>query len=156
MATPDRTRNTRYVIVTAFVIALLGLWTWQSPEDAEADTPKAEEPAHVEPIEGTDLNRVTLTQKAAERLDIQTADASDERIDGTARRVIPYSALLYDEHGNAWAFTSPEPLVFVRQALTVERIEGDLVILTEGPAAGVKVVSVGGAMLYGAEHGVGH
>ncbi len=33
-------------------------------------------PAVVEKIEGTELNRVTLTEKAAQRLDIQTAVGS--------------------------------------------------------------------------------
>lgn len=156
MARTERTQNTRYAIISAVIIALLGIWAWQSPRNAEADTAKVEEPAHVELIEGSDLSRVTLTEKAAQRLDIQTADARDEQIGGQARRVIPYSAVLYDEHGNTWTYTSPEPLVYVRHALKVERIEGDLAILTEGPAAGTKVVSVGGAMLYGTEFGVGH
>src|SRR3972149_3086381 len=31
------------------------------------------QPAKVEPVQGTDLKRVTLTEKAAERLDIKTA-----------------------------------------------------------------------------------
>ena len=35
-------------------------------------------PVHVEPIEGTDLKRLVLTQKAAERLDIQTALVREE------------------------------------------------------------------------------
>lgn len=155
--TSQRKSNTRYIfIVSVLIIAALGIWSWQSPRGAEADTATADEPAHVELIEGTELSRVVLTQKAAERLDIQTADARDEQIGGTARRVIPYSAVLYDENGNAWTYTSPEALVYVRQAVTIERIEGDLAILTEGPAAGTKVVSVGGAMLYGTEYGVGH
>ena len=156
MTTSERMTNTRHIIVSALIIAALGLWTWQSPRPSETDSPKAGEPAYVELIEGTELSRVTLTQKAAERLDIQTADARDEQIGGTARRVIPYSAVLYDAHGSAWAYTNPESLVYVRQAVTIERIDGDLAILTEGPAAGTKVVSVGGAMLYGTEYGVGH
>jgi hypothetical protein len=37
------------------------------------------EPAKVEPLEGG-LNRVVLTEKAAERLDIQTAAVRDEQV----------------------------------------------------------------------------
>jgi len=37
-------------------------------------------PAHVEQIEGTDLKRVTLTEKAAERLDLQTAPLREEQV----------------------------------------------------------------------------
>ena len=31
------------------------------------------------------------------------------------RVVIPYSAVLYDADGATWMYTSPKPLVFVRQ-----------------------------------------
>jgi hypothetical protein len=40
----------------------------------------AEEPAYVEPIEGSDLKRVVLTERAAERLDIQTVSVREEQI----------------------------------------------------------------------------
>jgi hypothetical protein len=45
-------------------------------------------------------------------------------------------------------------LVFVRTPVTVDFIENDLVYLTEGPAAGTEVVTVGGSLLYGTETGV--
>ena len=93
------------------------------------------EPAHVEPIEGSELSRVTLSEKAAQRLDIQTAQIRDD--DRRApRQVIPYSALLYDPTGATWAYTSPEPLTFVRESITVESIQGDLVVLSAGPPTG--------------------
>ena len=38
------------------------------------------QPAHVEPIEGTDLKRVTLTEKAAERVAIQTAPVQETQV----------------------------------------------------------------------------
>jgi hypothetical protein len=37
-------------------------------------------PSQLEPIEGTDLSRVVLTEKAAERLDIQTVPVGEEQI----------------------------------------------------------------------------
>jgi hypothetical protein len=75
---------------------------------------------------------------------------------GARKKVIPYSAVLYDASGDAWVYTSPEPLQFVRARVTIDRIDGDLVVLQEGPAAGTKVVTVGAAELFGAESGVGH
>jgi hypothetical protein len=69
--------------------------------------------------------------------------------------VIPYAAVIYDLHGETWTYTSPEPLTFVRQAITVDYIEGDMAVLSDGPAAGTQVATVGVAELYGADTGVG-
>jgi hypothetical protein len=74
---------------------------------------------------------------------------------GAPKKVIPYSAVLYDASGDAWVYTSPEPLQFVRARVTIDRIDGDQAVLQEGPVAGTKVVTVGAAELFGAESGVG-
>jgi hypothetical protein len=73
---------------------------------------------------------------------------------GTRRIVIPYSAVIYDTHGETWVYTNPEPLVFVRHPIVIDYIEGDLAFLSVGPPSGMAVVTVGGAELYGAETGV--
>jgi len=112
-------------------------------------------PVTVESIDGTDLKRVTLIPRSAERLGIQTAAVTEERVAGALRTVMPYAALLYDEHGDTWAFTNPEGLAFVRASVTVDFIEGDLAVLSDGPPVGTLVVTVGAAELYGAETGVG-
>ena len=114
-----------------------------------------EEPAHVEPIVGSDVARVTLTEKAAERIDVQTTPvvlAGRNR----ARLVVPYAALLYDPSGKTWVYTNPDDLVFERAEVTVESIRGDRVFIDRGPQAGTDVVVVGPAELWGAEFGVGH
>jgi len=119
---------------------------------APASTPEEVIKAvHLEPIAGTDLNRVILTQKAAERLDIQTGLVRDEEIDGTQQKVIPYAAVLYDPNGQAWAYTNPEPLVFIRQAIVIDHIKGDMAVLSEGPDSGMAVVTIGAAELFGSE-----
>jgi hypothetical protein len=74
---------------------------------------------------------------------------------GMQRQVIPYSAVLYDLNGETWVYTNPEPLVFVRQPVSVDYIEGDLAVLSDGPPAGTQVATVGVAELYGADTGVG-
>jgi hypothetical protein len=71
------------------------------------------------------------------------------------KKIIPYSAIIYDLEGNTWVYTSPEPLVFVRHPVTVDYIEGDRAILSDGPPAGTEVAIVGVAELYGADTGVG-
>jgi hypothetical protein len=70
------------------------------------------------------------------------------------RKVIPYSAVIYDLTGKAWVYTSPKPLTYVRHPITIDYSRGDTTVLTDGPPAGVEVVTIGAAELYGAETGV--
>jgi hypothetical protein len=74
---------------------------------------------------------------------------------GEPRRVIPYSAVIYDVQGNTWAYTNPEPLVFVRSRIDVEFIEGRRAVLKDGPATGTVIVTAGGAVLLGVEQKFG-
>ena len=75
--------------------------------------------------------------------------------DGKKRKIIPYSAVLYDAEGHSWVYTNPEPLVFIRQPIQIDTIVGDEAILADGPPVGTAVVTVGGAELFGTEFGVG-
>ena len=118
---------------------------------ATNDTTKS--PAKVELVAGTSLKRVTLTPKAAQRLDIQTGQITE---DETGRKVTPYTSLFYDLAGDAWVYTSPEALSFVRQKVVVESIKGANVYLKDGPATGEKIVTVGVSELFGTEKTVGH
>ena len=118
------------------------------------------EPAHVEHVEGSDISRLTLTEKAMERLDVQTAPLAEAEVgeEGSkqARPVVPYSAIMYVPDGKTFVYTSPQPRTFVRQAVNVDYIEGDSAVLNEGPPAGTQIVTVGVAELFGTEIGVGH
>jgi len=117
-------------------------------------------PATLEESGQKGIMRVILTQRAAERIGIETAQIREEVVTSNAgaapRKVVPYGAILYDKKGDTWTFTNPQPLVFVRQAIAVERIDGDRVVLAEGPPPGTAVVTVGAAELMGAEHKYGH
>ncbi len=117
--------------------------------------PTGEPPAVVSAIEGSDLKQVVLSEQAATRLDVQTTPVTNESINGEQRLVVPYGALIYDLTGNTWVYVSSEPRTFVREAVTVELIEGNKVFLTKGPAVGTEVATVAVAELYGAETGVG-
>jgi hypothetical protein len=222
---------------------------------SDADTPTKTEPATVEHIEGTDLSRIILTPKAAERLGIETVGVREEEVtrkrmpggevvpppaekvaagtwvrvplnesdlqkvdrsqealvlpgddldaamkampveapaagdapdtsgylyyviesagrelrpgqhvrvetplagSGTLRKVVPHSSLIYGAHGETWVYTSPEPLTYIRHPVSVDYIEDDLAVLSDGPPAGTEVVSVGVAELFGTEFEVGH
>ena len=132
-------------------VALLALGCGGAVEGTEA-TPA---PLTVEAGAEDGPSRLTLSERAAERLGITTSPVAVEQVAGAERSVIPYAALLYDSEGTTWTYTNPEGLLFVRAPISVERIVGDLAILSEGPPAGTLVVTVGGAELWGAEHGVG-
>jgi hypothetical protein len=109
-------------------------------------------PAKLEKSDQEGIMRVRLEAKAAERLGLQTAPVRQEG----DKLVVPYGAIMYDTKGTTWTFTNPEPLVYVRHKVMVQGIEGDRVILTDGPPAGTNVVTVGAAELMGAEHKYGH
>ena len=109
-------------------------------------------PAKLEESGKDGIMKVRLEAKAAERLGIQTAPVRQEG----SNLVVPYGAIMYDTKGSTWTFTNPEPLVYVRHKIVVQGIEGDRVILTDGPPAGTSVVTVGAAELMGAEHKYGH
>ena len=139
-------------IVTALIVVALVL-TGCSDTSA-LDEGASSDVATVEPIEGSDVARVTLSEDAARRLDITTAPIAALG-GGTARTAMPYAAVLYDPNGDTWAYTNPEPLVFVRSPITVVTIEGNRAVLSAGPAAGTQVVTVGAAELLGTEYEVG-
>lgn len=75
---------------------------------------------------------------------------------GQLQKVVPYSAVIYDNQGNSWVYANPEPRVFVRQPVTIEYIEKDLAVVTEGPPLGTAVVTTGAAELWGVEQKIGH
>jgi hypothetical protein len=146
-------RNRNFWMVAILMIGALSLVIFTRASADETETGYSE-PALVEPIEGTALNRVTLTQRAAERLGVETAAVEDEEAGGAPAKVLPYSAVLYDANGDTWTYTNPEPLVFIRHQISIDRVDGESAILSEGPDAGTKVVTVGAAELIGTEFGV--
>lgn len=133
------------------LICLVGLMAGCAP--ATSGAAPTEPPVVVEEDEATGLKTLSLSAKAAERLGIATAAVTDApRGDGLA---VPYDAVLYDEHGDTWTYTSPSERVFVRASITVDEIADDVAILSAGPPVGTAVVTVGTAELWGVESGVG-
>jgi hypothetical protein len=118
---------------------------------ATVDVPEHTEAAIIEEITGTDLYRLTLTERAAERVGLETAAIAEQQVGGKIQRTIPYSAVIYDADGGTWAYTTSEHLVFARDEIGVERIDGDTAYLSDGPAVGTEVVTVGAAELVGLE-----
>ena len=113
-------------------------------------------PTGIEPFE--DMKRSTLslyylvpgkdhglTEYSRMRVELQVA-GNDEKL-----KVVPYSSVYYDAKGAPWVYVNGTPLTYQRQRIGVERIIGDLAVLSEGPAVGTPIVTVGAPMLYGAE-----
>jgi hypothetical protein len=107
----------------------------------------AEPVSKVEPIKGTETGLVKFSALGAKKVGLQTAVI---RKDG-GQKVIPSAALLYDSQGKAFAYTSPEPLSFVRKEVEVEHMDGGRVVLSQGPPIGTRVVTTGADEVYGAE-----
>ncbi|MDQ3659658.1 MAG: hypothetical protein M3454_01080 [Actinomycetota bacterium] len=106
--------------------------------------------AQIEAIEGTDLVRVTMEESAAERLGMESAPVRN----AGSQKVIPYAAIFYGPSGETWTYITPEPNIFERAPIEVDRIKGDRVFLLDGPPSGTEVVTQGSAELFGIETGI--
>jgi hypothetical protein len=104
----------------------------------------------VERVEGTGVGRITLEEPAAKRLGIQTASVRK----AAGRLVVPAAALFVDTDGHWWVYTNPEPLVYIRHRVGIERQAGGRAYLKTGPAVGTQVVTVGVPALAGIEAGL--
>jgi len=124
----------------------------QASTGYDYETASHHEPAKLEPIEGTDVQRVVFDAEGAKRVDLQTVPI---RQDGQ-EKVIPYESVVYDADGNAYAYTAPGPLTFVRKEIVIDHVAGDSAVLSEGPPAGTEIVTVGAAQVYGTEFEVAH
>jgi hypothetical protein len=124
----------------------------RSPVSAAEAAPHVR-PILIEVVQGAPGKRLTLTQRAAQRLDIQTGTVERDQVGSL---VAPYAAIVYDNTGQSWVYTNPSGLVFMRHKVAVQRIAGETAILGEGPAIGTRIVTVGVPQLYGAEKGIGN
>lgn len=114
-------------------------------------TEEVEPPIVLEQVADAEFLRLTLSASAADRLDIQTStvESADNQF------VVPSAAVIIDPEGAYWVYTSPEPLVFLRQRIVEVREEGQQTFFEVGPAVGTPVAVVGVPELYGAEIGIG-
>jgi hypothetical protein len=141
----------RWMVVAqlaALLIAVLAMTGCSKPLTAH----NTEHPADVQPIAGSDLKKVTLTERASQRLDVKTEQVREEG----GQRTVPYSSLIYDPKGITWVYTSPAARTFVREKVEIDRIIGDRVVLKVGPTAGTLIASQAVAEIYGTEMKVGH
>jgi ABC-type oligopeptide transport system substrate-binding subunit len=131
--------------VAALLLLSLPLSACNEVEEEEAS---GYEPSELAPVKGSGgLKRVTFTDEGAERVGLKTAPI---RSSG-GHEVVPYAALIYDSEGKTYVYTSRKRLSFVRAEVQVGHIDGDRVLVEDGPPAGTRVVTVGADEVYGAE-----
>jgi multidrug efflux pump subunit AcrA (membrane-fusion protein) len=119
-----------------------------------ADEPPGNQdpPPQVVPIAGTHVSKLVLSPRTAGFLGIKTEAVQA----GSATLVVvPMAALLYDNTGISWVYTSPAQFTYIREQVAVSRVDADRAVLKTGPKAGTQVVTVGAAELLGTEYGVG-
>jgi hypothetical protein len=116
---------------------------------ASASAAPEDEPAVIEEVGGKTY--ITLSASAIKRLDIKTAPVRNVAVEGQQRKAVPYGAVFYDPDGKTWVYASSKPRKFVRASITVDSIDGNRVLLSAGPAAGVLVATVGVQQLFGSE-----
>jgi hypothetical protein len=133
------------LVLIACVVSLSACGEASSVYDYE--TASHREPAKLEPIKGTDVQRVIFDAVAAKRVGLKTAPI---RQDGR-KEIMPYAALIYDAEGDTYAYTAPKPLTYVRQQISIDHFDGDSVVLSDGPPIGTEVVTVGVDEVYGTE-----
>lgn len=134
----------------SLVIAAVGIASWSASD--EESTGDEQPPVVVEPIAGSDLQRLTLSASAAERLDVQTDLVHSAQDGGFA---VPSAALIITPDGRFWVYASPEPLIYERRELTDVTEQDYQAFFSAGPPEGTIVVVQGVPELYGAEFGIG-
>ena len=146
---PSAGRLTTVPVLTALVVIalVLALSGYRDIEPASADVYV---PATVEEIGDSEVKLVTFTEEGAARVDLATAIAQPSG----PYTAVPYAALIYDGQGVAWVYTNAKPLTFLRAKVVVDRVEGDVVLLSDGVLPGTAVVTVGATEVYGAELGI--
>jgi hypothetical protein len=115
-------------------------------------------PAVVKAVPGSVVKELHLTSQAIHRLGIttETVRVAKVSLDGHSgpHKVIPYSAVVYDNDGSTWTYVATAPRTFLRQRIAVGEISGETAILVSGPAQGAAVVTVGAPELLGTEYDI--
>lgn len=134
-------------LVALLVVGSLYLSACSAKPEAPAEAP----PVQVDHLTGEQPTRLTLTEDAIKRLDLQTDSVQVATVNGVEQTLIPYSSLIYDTNGGTWVYTSPQAGTYFRTAVQVESIDGDDAIVAAGLPSGTAVVTVGAEELFGSE-----
>lgn len=140
----------RVLWVVALLVLILGAAGCAKSAEEPEGTPAAQTTA----VQESEIERITLTEDAIHAVGIETAPVSLDS--ASARlRVIPLTALIYDPQGMPWTYTQTAARTYLREPVVIAKIGGGNVYLSDGPAVGTPVVTVGASELLGVEYGVG-
>lgn len=131
----------------AVVVAVLLAIAPSACKQAEAVEVEHYQPSKVTPADDGGHPTVTLTQLGADQIRLETAAVEA----ASKRKRLPYAAVLYDAAGQPYVFENVAGLSFHRSDITINRIDGDTVFFSDGPAVGGRVVTTGNAQVHGAE-----
>jgi hypothetical protein len=134
----------------AWLAPLCALLLLSGCRDVATEEEVGYEPSKVEPIKGSELSRVILTEDAARRIGLDTTPVTSRG----ERTVVPESAVWVDVNGDEWVYTNPETLVFIRARVVVDLYDEGSAFLSDGPAPGTAVASIGVPQLIGSEFGI--
>jgi hypothetical protein len=148
----------RWLAVAALIVTGLGAAGCTAGTSSSATGDDRIVPAKVEAVPGKSVKKVTLSEQASRRLGIQTVTIAAAPAAQPSATVVPYRAVLYDPSGGTWVYTVAQSLTYLREKVVVASVGGaggTEAVLSEGPAVGTTIVSIGVIELYGAELGVG-
>jgi hypothetical protein len=105
-------------------------------------------PYKVEPIKGSEVQRVTMEDETAALLPVETTTVRSEG----KRKVVPHEALIYNPDGGSFVYTKPEAQTYVRAPVKVVRVDSGEAVLADGPPAATTIVTTGAAELLATEY----
>lgn len=129
-------------------MAILVLATSLAACDQESSEVEYHSQSTLKPLAGSPGHHlVTLTQLGADQIGIQTSPVSGKG----GLKQLPYDALLYGSDGTTFVYTSPTPLTFRYTEIKLEKVVGEVIYFSEGPAVGTQVVTRGVPQVHGAD-----
>jgi len=145
---------TKNPVPAACVIVAAAMLAGCGAASAHTDPP----PAVVRAVPGSAVKELHLTEQAIQRLGISTRTVRVAKVtlDGRSgpHKLVPYSAVVYDNDGSTWTYVATTPRTFQRQRIAIGAIDGGTAILVSGPATGAAVVTVGAPELLGTEYDI--
>ncbi len=143
-----RRRNPRWLERPAIALATLAMIASLASCDGQEQKTDYPRQSSLELVSDNPGHHVvTLTPLGASQIGVRTEPV---RQSGKFL-VLPYDALLYGADGTTFVYTSPEALTFLYEEITLEKIVGEQIYFSKGPAVGTQVVTHAVAQVHGAD-----
>jgi hypothetical protein len=136
------------------VLAMISFGASGCSQAGASNESNAETAVSVESAGEDQPARITVSERAEERLGLRTEPVRPVTGQPGVTEIIAYSAVIYDADGESWAFSSPSPRTYIRVPIEISSITGKTAQLKSGPPVGTHVVVVGAPELVGAEAGI--